>query len=74
MIDFCKTVWDDITGKLKPWVKYTYGIVAFVVCMTAICLVLPFILALLPLVWVEDKIKPYIKKFFRWAFMKEGVK
>jgi hypothetical protein len=71
MIDFCKMIWEDITGKLKPWVKYSYGIIAFIVVMACMGIVIPVILAIWPLIWVEGKILPHIKRFFKWAFFKE---
>jgi hypothetical protein len=72
MIDSCKMVWKDITGKLRPWVKYSYGIIAFVVVMT--CIAIPVLLVIWPLAWIEDTIKPHIKRFFRWAIFKQTEK
>jgi len=62
---FLKEIWDDITGKMLPWFKWSFGIVAYVLVLVSIpiCFIV-FLPLILIVILIQKMPKINIKKFF----------
>jgi len=59
-------LWDGIAGNMRPWAKIVFGVPCFIVCIAmipfGIVAVLFMAAILLPIDWIEKKIRPIIFK------------